>query len=135
MKVRKVSKKQIFSIEDSIRYQLITELVFFKKLILTPAELEILIQLVLAEEIELGQFCTETTKKIYAIEKMEDFAVKSQNVRNIINKLHKKGVVTKTVGNGKRLIVLNPAVEVFWKGNVLIDYNFLSKENEPNQES
>ena len=66
---------------------------------------------------------------------MEDFAVKSQNVRNIINKLHKKGVVTKTVGNGKRLIVLNPAVEVFWKGNVLIDYNFLSKENEPNQES
>jgi len=134
MKVRKVIKKQIFSVEDSIRYQLIAELVFFKRIILTPAELEILIQLVLAGEIELGAFCTETTKKIYAIEKMEDFAVKSQNVRNIINKLHKKKIVTKTVGKGKRLITLNPAIEIFWQGNVLIDYNFLSKQDEVNKE-
>jgi DNA-binding MarR family transcriptional regulator len=126
MNVNRVTRKLRIAPADSVRFQLITSLVFFKKETLTPSELDILTHLALAGESELGSFCTETTKKMYVIEKMEEFSVKSQNIRNIINKLHKRGFIDKSTGKGKKSIMIHPDIELQCKGNVLLDYNFLS---------
>lgn len=126
MEVKRITKKLRLSVDDSIRFQLITALVFLKKEMLTPSELTILTHLVKAKEVELGAFCNETAKAIYVIEKMEDFAVRSQNVRNIVNKLHKRGFISKSAGKGKKTIQLSPDIEMNFEGNVMLDYQFLS---------
>ena len=131
MNVQRVTKKLRITPSDSVRFQLITALVFFKKETLTPSELDILTNLALEGTIELGAFCTSTTKKLYTIDKMEEFSVKSQNIRNIITKLNKRGFVDKSTGKGKKTIRLHPNIEIQADGNVLLDFHFLST-NEAN---
>lgn len=128
MNVNKISKKLRITPQDSVRYQLITSIIFFRKETLTPSELDIMVQLALEGEAELGSFCTEITKKLYVIERPEQFSTKSQNVRNIINKLNKRGFIDKSLQPGKKTIRIHPEIEVHHKGNVLLDYNFLSVE-------
>lgn len=128
MDVNRVTKKLRLPVEDSVRFQLITALVFTRKESITPTELDILIHLTLAGEAELGKFCNETVKKMYVIERMEDFSVKAQNIRNIITKLCKRNIVEKSAGKGKKTIKLHPTIEVFYQGNVLLDYQFLTTE-------
>ena len=129
MDINRVTKKIRLSQMESVRFQLITALMFFKKETLTSSELDILTHLVLAEEDELGRFCTETVKKMYTITKMEEFSVKSQNIRNIITKLSKRGFILKSTGKGKKTIKLNPSIEIYHTGNVLLDYNFISTQD------
>ena len=127
MKANKITKKINLSVEDSIRFQLMTELIFFKGVTVTESELKILGLLVMTGEIELGFFCNETAKIIYKIDKMEDFAVKSQNVRNIVNKLYKKEIIEKVKNSkGKKWIRFTSNIPIKHKGNVLLEYNFLS---------
>ena len=127
MEVNKVTKKFRLTPQESVKFQLITELIFFKKEHMTPSELDILTNLTLAGEIELSLFCNESAKKMYTITKMEEFGVKAQNVRNIISKMIKKGYIDKSTGKGKKKIKLHPDIEVFYEGNVLLDYNLLSQ--------
>jgi len=126
MEVNRITKKLRITPQDNVRYQLITSIIFFKKETLTPSELDILVYLAMEGEIELGTFCNETTKKMYIIEKMEQFSTKAQNVRNIINKLVKRGFIDKSLEPGRKSIKLHPEIEVHYEGNVLLDYNFLS---------
>lgn len=126
MEVNRITKKLRITPQDSVRYQLITSIIFFKKETLTPSELDILVYLAMEGEVELGKFCNETTKKMYVIEKMEQFSTKAQNVRNIINKLVKRGFIDKSLSPGRKSIKLHPEIEVHYEGNVLLDYNFLS---------
>ena len=126
MDVNRITKKLRIAPKDSVRYQLITAIIFFKKEILTKSELDILVHLAIDGEVDLGTFCNETTKKMYVIEKMEQFSTKAQNIRNIVNKLTKRGFIVKSEGRGKKTISLDPTIEVYHKGNVLLDYNFLS---------
>lgn len=126
MEVNRITKKLRVTPQDSVRYQLITSIIFFKKETLTPSELDILVHLTMEGETELGKFCNETTKKMYTIEKMEQFSTKAQNVRNIINKLVKRGFIDKSLSPGRKSIKIHPEIEVHHEGNVLLDYNFLS---------
>ena len=128
MNVNRVTKKLRISPRDSVRYQLITAVIFFKKQTLTPTELDILMELVLEDKMsaDLSSFCTETTKKLYTIEKPEQFSTKSQNVRNIINKLVKRNLIEKSEGPGKKIISIAYDLDIHHQGNVLLDYNFLS---------
>ena len=63
---------------------------------------------------------------MYTIEKMEQFSTKAQNVRNIINKLVKRGFIDKSFEPGRKFIKLHPEIEIHYQGNVLLDYNLLS---------
>ncbi len=126
MDVNRITKKLRITPEDSVRYQIITSIIFFKKETLTPSELDILVYLAIAEESELGKFCNDTTKKMYVIKEPEHFSVKSQNIRNIINKLVKRGFVEKSTEPGKKTIKLNHEIKAYYKGNVLLDFNLLS---------
>ena len=126
MDVNRITKKLRITAQDSVRYQLITSIIFFRKETLTPSELDILIYLAMEGEVELGKFCNDTAKKMYTIERMEEFSSRSQNVRNILNKLVKRGLVDKSLDPGRKNIKLHPEIEVYHEGNVLLDYNFLS---------
>lgn len=126
MEVNRITKKLRVTPQDSVRYQLITSIIFFKRETLTPSELDILVHLTIQGESELGKFCNQTTKEMYTIEKMEQFSTKAQNVRNIINKLVKRGFIDKSISPGRKTIKIHPEIEVHHEGNVLLDYNFLS---------
>mgnify|MGYP007125366076 FL=1 len=55
-------------------------------------------------------------------------SVRSQNVRNRIVKLEKRNIVVKSK-TGRKVIGLNPDIDVHSKGNILLDYNYLAIES------
>ena len=126
MDVNKITKKFRLTPKDCVRYQLITSIMFFKKDMISASELDILVLLSLHDEVELSSFCIDTTKELYVIDKPEQFHIKSQNVRNIINKLTKKGFIIKNDNPSKKNIKINPDFDIQHKGNILLNYNFLS---------
>lgn len=124
MQVYKVDKKMLLEKKELVKFQLLTELVFFKKETLIDSDMSILTLLALWGPIELSKFCNEAAKEMYDIQRMEEFSVKSQNIRNRVAKLQKRGLISKDA----RVIKLASSINVVTKGNVLVDYNFLAKE-------
>ena len=128
MEVKKVTKKLRVTTPDVIKYQLITEIVFFKNEHLIPSDLDILILLVMWGPMELVGFCMNAAKELYPDTAPQDLSVRSQNVRNRIVKLEKRNIVIKSK-TGRKVISLNPDIDVHSKGNILLDYNYLSVES------
>jgi hypothetical protein len=128
MEVKKVTKKLRVTTPDVIKYQLITEIVFFKNEHLIPSDLDILILLVMWGPMELVGFCMNAAKHLYPDTAPQDLSVRSQNVRNRIVKLEKRNIVIKSK-TGRKVISLNPDIDVHSKGNILLDYNYLSVES------
>ena len=130
MQVNRVQKKIRLNAYDLVKYQIITELIFFKKEHLIASDIELLTLLALWGPMELGKFCNAAAKKIYDINAMEEFAIRSQNIRNRISKLQSREFVVKTENkkDKRKLIQVNPALDIHKSGNVLLNYNFLSVE-------
>jgi hypothetical protein len=128
MDVKKVTKKLRISTADVIKYQIITEIVFLKNEHLIPSDIEILTLLVMWGPLELGAFCANAAKHIYTDSLPEELSLRSQNIRNRVVKLEKRNIVVKTK-TGRKTIVLNPDISIFSKGNILLDYNYLSIES------
>jgi len=127
MEVNRVQKKIRVTPYELVKYQLITDLIFFKKEHLIPSDIEILTMLALHGPVELSKFCNASVKKIYGSVEPEEFSVRAQNIRNRISKLEKRGIVVKSKEN-KKLIQITPTIDIHRKGNILLDYNFLSLE-------
>jgi hypothetical protein len=128
MEVKKITKKIKVTTPDVIKYQLITEIMFMKKEHLIPSDLDILILLVMWGPMELVGFCMNAAKQLYPETAPEDLSVRSQNVRNRIVKLEKRNIVVKSK-TGRKVIGLNPDIDVHSKGNILLDYNYLAIES------
>jgi hypothetical protein len=128
MEVKKVNKKLRLSTADIVKYQLITEVLFFKKEYLISSDLEILTLLVMWGPIELGGFCAAAAKIIYPNVAPEELSTRAQNIRNRIVKLEKRNIVVKSK-TGRKVIVLNPEIDIHSKGNILLDYNYLAVES------
>lgn len=127
MEVNKIEKKFKLSRYDLVKYQIITELVFFKKEHIADTDLELLTWLGLQGPVDLTKFCSFVVKQTYVNIEPEDFAVKSQNIRNKITKLQKRGLVIKS-NSYKKMIELTNVITVHKVGNVLLDYKFLALE-------
>jgi hypothetical protein len=127
MEVKKINKKLRLSTPDIVRYQLLTEILFFKKEYLIPSDLEILTLLVMWGPLELGGFCASAAKVIYPESLPEELSTRAQNIRNRIVKLEKRNIIVKSK-TGRKVIALNPDIEVQSKGNILLDYNYLAVE-------
>jgi hypothetical protein len=70
-------------------------------------------------EQELTHFCNKAyDKKIFS---------STQSVRNCLTKAEKKGLIKKEGKNTKK-ISINPTLNVYASGNILLDYKFLSVE-------
>ncbi len=127
MEVNKVQKKVRVSSFDLVKYQIITELIFFKQEYLIPSDIELLTLLAMWGPLELSAFCNAAAKHIYKDVTPEEFSIRAQNVRNRITKLVKRGIVVKSGANNK-LVQIHPELTIHRKGNILLDYNFLALE-------
>jgi hypothetical protein len=101
---------------------------FFKKEYLIQSDIEILTLLVMWGPMELGSFCSDAAKILYPESKPEELSTRAQNVRNRIVKLEKRNIVSKS-STGRKTIVINPEIEIYSKGNILLDYNYLGIES------
>jgi len=127
MEVNRIQKKIRVTSHDLVKYQIMTEVMFFAKEHLIPSDIELLTLLALWGPMELGAFCTQAAKKLNPGIKPEEIAVRAQNVRNRIVKLEKRALVEKNK-RGKKMIEITKRIPVAAKGNVLLDYNFLAVE-------
>jgi len=127
MQVNKVQKKVRVNYHDLVKYQIMTEVMFFGKEHLIPSDMELLTLLALWGPMELGGFCTKAAKHLYPDMKPEEIAVRAQNVRNRVVKLEKRSLVEKSK-RGKKMIQIAERIKLTAQGNVLLDYNFLAVE-------
>lgn len=128
MEVQRIQKKIRVTKNDLVKYQIIMELVFFKKEILISSDVDILTLLVRSGSIELNKFCSNASKILNPEAKPEEFSIRSQNIRNRIVKLEKRGFITKSK-TGKKIISINKDLNFQHKGPILLDYNILSIES------
>ena len=128
MEVKKVNKKLRMTTKDVIRYQILTEIMFFRNETLIPSDIEILTLLIMSGPIELGKFCLMSAKIIYPNAAPEEISTRAQNIRNRIVKLEKRNIVVKSK-TGRKTIALNPSIDIHAKGNILLDYNYLALES------
>jgi len=131
MQIDRITRKvRLESRVDSIRYQLVTELVFLRRMSIIESDLTYLVYLGMWGPLSLKDFCYKMVVHHYGESVTEDpdkYMVRVQTVRNRINFLEKKRLVNKE-GKGKKLIMLSPGIPIKTDGNVLLEYNFLYVE-------
>lgn len=120
MIVNQVSKKVKMSKQDIVKYQLITYC-YLEKINVSNADLDCLTMLAFNDEMELTEFCN------YASD--EGIFKTPQSVRNAVIKFERKGMIEKN-GKGRKMIKLSPGLSVQARGNVLLDYKFVSIESQ-----
>lgn len=117
--VNQVDKKVKMDKWSIVKYQLVTYC-YLSNLFVSDAELNCLTYLALQGEQELTSFCNIIhEKRIFS---------SPQSARNCLAKLEKKGMIVKE-GKNKKKIVINPGLNVYSKGNILLDFKFLSIES------
>lgn len=120
MIVNQVSKRVKVGKKDIIKYQLLTHC-YLERINVSNADLDCLTMLAFNGEIELTEFCN------YASD--EGVFKTPQSVRNAVIKFERKGMIEKN-GKGRKMIKLATSLNVQAKGNVLLDYKFVSLESE-----
>jgi len=108
MNAKVISKKVKLSLDELIRYQIITYC-FIHDITLSHTEVETLKKLALVGRTTLNTFC------------------KSQSERNIINELEKAKLVIKSRKYNK-IVEVNPELNLVGSGTTLLDYKFLYSE-------
>ena len=125
--VQKIEKKNRVNKYELIQFQLLYELVFIKKEKLIPADIDILTLLGMCGEIELSKFCALTVKRFFPDALHEQFSIKSQNVRNRIEKLCKRSIISK-IDKKHKTIKIADTIPIHKIGNILLNYNLLALE-------
>ena len=116
--VNQVGKKVKMEKFDIVKYQILTHC-YLNKIIVSEADLNCLTYLALEGDQELTNFCNKAhTHKIFS---------STQSVRNCLTKAEKKNLIKKE-GKNKKKIFINPDLNVYSKGNILLDFKFLSVE-------
>ncbi len=120
--VNKIVKMDLWNI---VKYQILTHC-YINNITVSNSDLDCLTLLSFNEPIELTHFCYDASAE-------EGWIFKSpQTVRNCINKAEKNNLVIKDSSN-KKLVMLNPNLQIQTEGTVLLDYKFLgydTKETE-----
>lgn len=116
--VNQVDKRVKMTRWDIVKYQLITHC-YLSKIAVSENDLDCLTLLAINGEQELTNFCNIAhNEKIFSSQ---------QSVRNCLTKSEKKGLIKKE-GKNKKKIYINPDIKVHAKGNILLDFKFLSVE-------
>ena len=118
--VNQVGKKVKLDKWDIIKYQIVTHC-FINKISVSEADLNCLTYLAMEGDQELTSFCNKAHGK--------DIFSSTQSVRNCLTKAEKKDLIKKE-GKNKKKIFINPTLNVYSKGNILLDFKFLSVETQ-----
>lgn len=114
--VNQVDKRVRMTTWQIVKYQILTHC-YLIGIQVSEADLECLTYLAVEGEQELTSFCIKAhAKNIFS---------STQSVRNCLTKAEKKKLIVKE-GKNKKKIFINPIMNVHSKGNVLLDYKFLS---------
>lgn len=116
--VKRVQKKVIMSTKDIIKFQLITYC-YLNRITVSNSDLECLTLLSSLGSMEISHFCYDAADE-HKIFKSQ------QTVRNCINKCMKFKLVVRDSKN-KKLVHLNPKLNIETLGSIFLDYNFLAK--------
>ena len=118
--VNQVDKRVRMTTWEIVKYQLLTHCYLYK-IPVSDADLNCLTFLAIEGEQELTSFCNKAhNKQIFS---------STQSVRNCLTKAEKKELIVKE-GKNKKKININPIINVHSKGNVLLDFKFLSIETQ-----
>jgi hypothetical protein len=118
--VNQIDKRVKMDRFDIVKYQILTHC-YLNKISVSEADLNCLTYLALEGDQELTSFCMKAhSKKIFS---------SIQSVRNCLTKAEKKNLIKKE-GKNRKKIYINPDVNVYSKGNILLDFKFLSLETQ-----
>ena len=117
--VNQVSLKLKVSLNNTIKYQILTYC-FFKNIVISNSDLELLTALSKNPKIEISKFCILLTEL--------NIFKSAQSARNAISKAEKKSLILKK-GSNKKTIVLNKTINVQKDGLVLLNYKILGSES------
>jgi len=118
--VNQVDKRVRMDRWDIVKFQLLTHCYLFK-IQVSESDLDCLTLLAINGEQELTSFCNIAhDEKIFS---------STQSVRNCLTKAEKKKLIKKE-GKNKKKIYIHPDLKVHAKGNILLDYKFLSVETQ-----
>ena len=92
-----------------------------------PSDLEFLTLLALWGPMDLTLFCEKAAIHVYTDVDPYDLPKRSQNVRNRVVKLEKRGLMIKQK-KGKKQVMVAPELVRTDAGAVLLDYQFLTIE-------
>ena len=116
--VNQVDKRVRMSAWQIVKYQILTHCYLYN-IQVSEADLNCLTLLALEGDQELTSFCNKAhDKQIFS---------STQSVRNCLTKSEKKGLIKKE-GKNKKKIFISPELKVHSKGNILLDFKFLSLE-------
>jgi hypothetical protein len=123
MIVNKVDKKIKVSIDDVIRYQILTYC-FFNNIQISKSDVDCLAELSKNNNIGITAFCDlMTNKKIFK---------SAQSARNAITKAEKKNLLKKNgkPGKNKKTISISSDLNIQTEGVVLLDFKILGSESQ-----
>lgn len=116
--VNQINKKVKMSRWDIVKYQILTHC-YLNNITVSEADLNCLTFLALEGDQELTSFCNKASdKKIFS---------STQSVRNCLTKAEKKHLIKKE-GKNKKKIYINPELNIYSNGNILLDFKFLAIE-------
>ena len=118
MIVNKVDKKVKMSKDGIIKYQILT-FCFLNDIQISISDLKCLTELAKLGSYELTSFCKHVADL--------NIFKSPQSARNAITKAEKKSLVKK-IGNNRKSICINDAMEVQTEGTVFLDFKFLGIE-------
>jgi hypothetical protein len=114
--VNQVDKRVRMSAWQIVKYQILTHCYLYD-IQVSEADLNCLTFLAIEGDQELTTFCNKAhDKQIFS---------STQSVRNCLTKSEKKGLIKKE-GKNKKKIFINPELKVHSRGNILLDFKFLS---------
>ena len=114
--VNQVDKRVRMSAWQIVKYQILTHCYLYN-IQVSEADLNCLTFLAIEGDQELTSFCNKAhDKQIFS---------SPQSVRNCLTKSEKKGLIKKE-GKNKKKIFINPELKVHSRGNILLDFKFLS---------
>ena len=117
--VNQVQKKVKMPKWDIVKFQILTHC-YINRIAMSESDLNCLTLLSMTGPIELTHFCYDASSD-------EQMIFKSpQTVRNAINKAMKNMLVIKD-DEDKKIIKLNPNLQVQTEGDILLDYKFLGR--------
>jgi hypothetical protein len=114
--VNQVDKRVMMNHWQIVKYQILTHCYLYN-IPVSEADLECLTYLAIEGEQELTSFCVKAhDKNIFSSQ---------QSVRNCLTKAEKKELIVKE-GKNKKKININPTMNINSRGNILLDFKFLS---------
>jgi len=133
-KVNLVDKQVKMRLAEIVKFQLVTHC-FINRIHISDLDLDCLTYLGILGEMKLTDFCNDVAEKRLK-EKLRTWKqdpdrpkerspeASPQTIRNVLIRLEKEKLLHKKVDN-KKIIKLNPEINVVTQGNILLNYKFL----------